>query len=75
MQISSAMNSAVSGINKHYDQMVQTMTGIANMASGGEDNLVENIVDSKEAEVGVKVGVKAFNMANEMMGNIVDMLI
>jgi len=69
------MNSAVSGINKHFDQLAQATTGIANMASGGEDNFVENIVDSKEAEVGVKMGVKAANMANEMMGQVVDMLI
>ncbi|MBU1486480.1 hypothetical protein KKH56_00265 [bacterium] len=75
MQISQVASNAVSGINKHFDQLAKATTDIANMASGGEDNLVENIVDSKEAEVGVKLGVKALNMANEMMGQVVDMLI
>lgn len=75
MQISQVAGNAVTGINRHFDQLTKATTGIANMASGGGDNLVENIVDSKEAEVGVELGVKAFNMANEMMGNVVDMLI
>lgn len=71
----SPVNSALSGIQRGVHSLNEAAHEVANYGTTEQSKpVVESISEMKQAEVQVAASVKTLNVANEMVGQLIDTL-
>lgn len=73
MSVGSAMNSALSGIQQSFDKLDLAASRIA--APADVDQVTQSAIETIEAKHGVKVNTRVLQVADEMLGTMLDMLV